>query len=467
MKKNVLFLIGLTLTAICATAQNTLSDRLAKAYAIFEKDSQLKYAISSLYIINANTGRVIFDKNSRVGLAPASTQKVITGATAFELLGKDYCFKTTWGYQGTLTNGGLHGNLIVTGHGDPTLGSKRFETTRASVILSKWTSLLKQQNISHIEGSILNDTRHWESQSIPNAWIWEDIGNYFGAGASSLNWLENQYDVVLRSGPAAGDPVRVVRTVPELPSVRLISELTSGPKGSGDKAFIYLPPQASVGYIRGSIPLGESSFTISGSLPDPGKTLIQQFKNTLRSAGISISETKNETGFSDTSYSTLPLFISYSPALDSINYWFLQKSINLYGEALLKAIAFEKTGRGSTGVGIKLLKDRWKQEGLDENELNIFDGSGLSPQNRITTHAQAAILKHARQQSWFPLYFSGFPVYNGIKMKSGTIRDVKGFCGYHTSKSGEEYIFSFLVNNYNGSPASLVRKMYTVLNELK
>jgi D-alanyl-D-alanine carboxypeptidase/D-alanyl-D-alanine-endopeptidase (penicillin-binding protein 4) len=52
-------------------------------------------------------------------------------------------------------------------------------------------------------------------------------------------------------------------------------------------------------------------------------------------------------------------------------------------------------------------------------------------------------------------------------MKSGTIRDVKGFCGYQTAKDGKEYIFSFLVNNYNGLTSALVNKMYRVLDELK
>ena len=38
-------------------------------------------------MIDAATGQVVFDKNSQVGLAGASTQKIITAATAFELLG--------------------------------------------------------------------------------------------------------------------------------------------------------------------------------------------------------------------------------------------------------------------------------------------------------------------------------------------------------------------------------------------
>ena len=54
-----------------------------------------------------------------------------------------------------------------------------------------------------------------------------------------------------------------------------------------------------------------------------------------------------------------------------------------------------------------------------------------------------------------------------MKIKSGTIRNVKGFCGYHTAKNGKDYIFSFLVNNYNGSASGLVNKMYKVLDLLK
>jgi D-alanyl-D-alanine carboxypeptidase/D-alanyl-D-alanine-endopeptidase (penicillin-binding protein 4) len=54
-----------------------------------------------------------------------------------------------------------------------------------------------------------------------------------------------------------------------------------------------------------------------------------------------------------------------------------------------------------------------------------------------------------------------------MKVKSGTINGTKGFCGYHKSSDGKDYIFSFLVNNYNGSAATLVQKMYKVMDELK
>jgi D-alanyl-D-alanine carboxypeptidase/D-alanyl-D-alanine-endopeptidase (penicillin-binding protein 4) len=148
-------------------------------------------------------------------------------------------------------------------------------------------------------------------------------------------------------------------------------------------------------------------------------------------------------------------------------YWFLKKSINLYGEALLKTFVFNTTGFAEISKGADITRDFWKKNGIQPTELNIFDGSGLSPANRVTTHAQVLVLKYASNRPWFKGYYDAFPEYNGMKMKSGTIGDVKGFCGYQKSKEGAEYIFSFLVNNYNGSTSLLVQKMYGVLDELK
>jgi D-alanyl-D-alanine carboxypeptidase/D-alanyl-D-alanine-endopeptidase (penicillin-binding protein 4) len=161
------------------------------------------------------------------------------------------------------------------------------------------------------------------------------------------------------------------------------------------------------------------------------------------------------------------LFTHYSPSLDSIVYWFLKKSINLYGEALAKTFAYQENGIGDTKKGVEIIKNFWKGKGIAPTELNMVDGSGLSPLNRVTTHAQVTVLNYARNQPWFRGYYDAFPEYNGMNMKSGTISDVKGYCGYQKSKDGNEYIFSFLVNNYNGSSSSLIQKMYKVLDELK
>jgi serine-type D-Ala-D-Ala carboxypeptidase/endopeptidase (penicillin-binding protein 4) len=456
-------------------AQPTKS-KLQKAYQQFQSDPQLKYATSSLYVINSKTGQVVFDKNSRVGLAPASTQKVFTATTAFELLGADYRYKTMVGYSNPPANGHtLAGDLFVEGSGDPTLASFRFPSQNKNQFFESIYQGLRRNGIDTIAKGILIFSDDFEINGTPGGWIWEDIGNYYGAGSSFINWRENQFDVILSSPDAVDQNCPIKKMIPDLSSfLTLKSFVKSGNKGSGDNANIYLGLNSDSGFITGTIPRDEKEFTISGSIPRVETFLGDTLTRFLLGRGIVVNG-KPHTSLNVGNKKELhvepllkePLVTNFSPPLDSIIYWFLQKSINLYGEALIKTVAYEKNGFGSTDTGVSIVKDFWKQKGLDPDELNIRDGSGLSPQNRVTTHAQVEVLKYAAKQSWFPYFFAALPEANHMKMKSGTISDVKGFCGYHTAGDGTQYIFSFLVNNYNGSTSGVVQKMYKVLDALK
>ena len=454
-------LVAGCLLLVISSYSQTITQRLQKAFTAFEKDEQLKHAISSLYVIDAKTGQVVFDKNSQIGLAPASTQKIITSVTAFELLGKDYRYKTELGYSGVIKKSILEGDLIFTGSIDPTLGSWRFASTRDTFLLSKWSAALKKLNIIEIDGAVTHNFNYEKPAfySIPDGWIWQDIGNYYGAAADIINWKENQYDIILKSGKNIGDPVEIVS-----PQLFISNHLKSAAKGSGDNAYVYFPIMGSSQTIAGTIPINEDSFKISASVLWPTGNFLLDFCNKINADGIRGSQG----GFKfKRENHPKNIYTHYSPSLDSIIYWFNKKSINLYGEALVKTFAYEKQGFGSTDSGVAIVKKFWKEKGLDEDELNIYDGSGLSPLNRVTTHAQVEILKYAKTKDWFPYFLKSLPEYNGMTMKSGTISDVKGFSGYHKAKDGKEYIFSFLVNNYSGKSSQLVGKMYKVLDELK
>ena len=161
------------------------------------------------------------------------------------------------------------------------------------------------------------------------------------------------------------------------------------------------------------------------------------------------------------------LLTLYSPPLDSINYWFLQKSVNLFGEALVKTIAYEKTGFGSTDSGVNIIKNFWSKNRIERSALHIIDGSGLSPANRITTDALVTVMQYAKKQSWYPSFYNALPEQNGIKMKSGYIGGVRSYTGYIKSKSGAEYTFAFIINNYDGSPGAVREKMWKLLDIFK
>lgn len=479
MKRILLWVAGCWLMVAGSFGQ-TVTQKLQKAFTAFENDPQLKHAVSSLYVIDASTGQVVFNKNSQMGLAPASTQKIITSITAFELLGKDYRYKTELGLTTRLENGLTGENLVLIGNGDPTFGSWRWERTKKENVLHDFVDALKKNKVYYIADSYNFGSTHFEEPVIPDGWIWQDIGNYYGAGAGAINWGENQFDVILSSGNKIGDSVKVVRTEPRVSSYSVYSNLTSAAKGSGDNAYAYLPIGQNTITLKGTIPVNEREFKISITLPDPPYTFFENLVDSSFSVGkregkaglrfgynlqdftayINGTEVRKRTDFKH-------LYTYYSPSLDSIIYWFNKKSVNLYGEALIKTFAYEKNGFGSTDSGVVILKKFWKEKGMDENEINIVDGSGLSPLNRVTTHSQVEILKYAKTKNWFPYFFNSLPEYNGMKIKSGTIRGVKGFCGYHKAKNGKEYIFSFLVNNYNGVASALVNKMYKVLDLLK
>jgi len=441
----------------------TVTQKLQKAFTTFEKDSQLKHAISSLYVIDASTGQLVFNKNSQIGLAPASTQKIITSVSAFELLGKEYRYKTQFG---RCIDPEKSICFWIAPSGDPTFGSWRWESTKEKNVLDRLIDEIKKiKDVKNFQSIVLNATG-WNAEQIPDGWIWQDIGNYYGAGAGILNWRENQYDLIMKSGNKIGDNVTIVGTVPDLYSYGIHSQVVSAKKGSGDNSYIYLPTDGVNAIVRGTIPADEAGFTISGSIVNPASQFINTLKDSLKGI-INWNPDPLIVTYGHLFRTPTIFYTHYSPTLDSIIYWFNKKSINLYGEALIKTFAYEKNGFGSTDSGLVILKKFWKDKGMDENEINIVDGSGLSPLNRVTTHAQVEILKYAKTKDWFPYFFTSLPEYNGMKIKSGTIRGVKGFCGYHKAKNGKEYIFSFLVNNYNGPSSALVNKMYKVLDLLK
>lgn len=456
-----------------AYTQSTVTAKLSAALRTFERDSQLRAAITSLYVVDANTGRIVFARNEGVGMAPASTQKIITAATAYALLGKNFRYATELRYAGIMKDSLLDGNIYIIGDGDPTLGSWRYKETLDTTIIRKWALAIRQKGIANLrEGSSLIAVENrFEAQAVPDGWIWQDIGNYYGAGGRGINWKENQFDLVLRSGSRIGDPVTVQRSglsddFRHHGDMR--NELRSAATGTGDNAYIYMPLFTEGLYLAGTIPVNERNFTISGSVPHPYLGLLHQLGQRLRWSGPMFLQSTTRTGDSlQVPAQTTPITTHQSPPLDSIIYWFQRRSINLYGEALVKTFSLRQNGFGATDSGVTLLKKFWTSQGIPEEALNMVDGSGLSPLNRVTTQAQVAVLRYARQQPWFSGYLHSFPEFNGMKMKSGTIRGVKGFAGYHKSKSGAEYIFSFIVNNYNGSSSALVRKMYAVLDALK
>ncbi len=448
----------------------TVKEKLQAAVQQLEADAQMRHAIIGFSVVDAKTGDSVFDHNAQLGLAPASTQKILTSCAAFDMLGKGFRYTTSIMYK-NLKASPSRSYFVIQPSCDPSFGSARFDSTKPAAILKKIICAIKQQRITPISAQYVIPDSAWGHNAIPGGWLWEDIGNYYGTPAQPLNWMENQYDLVLKTGRRTGDKVTLVTTKPAGLASDLQVNVTTAEKGSGDNSIVYPNYGAAPPSMEGELPAGEDAYIVGASLADPRDVFIQQMNNTIKGEGINMfygfDNHPPMLSLPDSIFDLIPIYKHVSPPLDSLNYWFLKKSINLYGEAFIKTMAFQKNGLGSTAKGVELLKDFWADNGIEKSAINIFDGSGLSPQNRVTPDALVKALQYAKTRPWFTSFYYALPEYNGMKMKSGSIGGARADAGNQTAKDGKQNDFSIINNNYHGEAAAVVKKMYVLLDILK
>lgn len=448
----------LTLSTQIIFAQNITQKLNAVTKDLMDSSGAISSNLS--FYVSDESGNMIYDYQGNKGLSTASTQKIFTAAAALETLGKNYTFKTTSSYSGSISNGNLNGNFFISSTGDPTLGSWRYEAYKPENFKQKLIEAVKKSGIKKISGDLVIDDSYFDHQTIPGGWPWDDLGNYYGAGVWGVNWRENQFDININGNEFKSFSY-------PLQNVNWLNDVKIG--GSSDQSLIFTAPYSNVALINGTLP--SKLVTVSGSVSNPPLQLGAEVNQWLKESGIEFSGkvvTNSQLEIEGKKALEAPknnIILTYeSPTLDKIVYWFLRKSINMYGETLIKTLGKEKKGNPGFKSGVAFLKEFWKSKGINPNMINFADGSGLSPQNYVAAKAEVQALLYAKKQPWFDSYYDGFPTQdNGMKMKSGTMKDTKSFAGFHTSKDGKKYVFSIIINNYQGSGSTELQKILNVL----
>lgn len=428
-------------------------------------------------VTDSQTGQIVVQTEPQISLVPASIMKVVTTATALEMLGPDYRFKTTLSYFGNLRNDTLFGNLQIIGGGDPTLGSMYFPETKN--FQDEWLKALQQTNIRVITGKLVVDAGIYEPQMIPGSWVWDDLGNYYGAGASGLSVYDNLYEIHLQSPETADQPTKVLKTVPEIPGLELQNEVRSSDINS-DQAYVFGNPEDSRRVIRGTIPKGKTDFVVKASMPHPPVLLASEFSQKIKSSGIQFS---GETAFEKATTDGIVLTETFSPTLAEIIRETNYESINLFAEHLLKHIAWQKNGLGATREGCKQVVQFWKEKGLDTKGFFMNDGSGLSRFNAFTARHLVFILNYIKNQSvWSADFYQSLPAAGQgtltafstellpgetVKAKSGSMTRVRCYAGYLKTTSGKDLSFTIMLNNFSCSQTEAIRKIEELLIELR
>ncbi len=432
----------------------------------------LQHAQVALYAKYLDADKPLLDVHSAYALAPASGLKLLITSAALELLGADYRFSTRLYYSGSVDKKGvLQGNVYIRGGGDPTLGSDLVAGSPGlDSLMNIWIDAIRQSGIRQINGKLIADAQLFEPQTIPDNWVWVDLGNYYGAGVSALTIHDNLYRLYFKPGEEPGDPAEIMGTQPHIPGLVFQNRMRSGPKGSGDNGYIFRAPKCFQAETRGTIPAGVDSFSIKGSLPKPALFTARYLKKKLQSAGIHIRKAAEQTEQA-VDYPTLTLLhTTQSPPLADIIYMLNKRSVNLYAEMLLRALPVARGKQGSLEAGLNILKDFFEAKQIADKGYQQEDGSGLSRNNHLTPRMMVRLLEYMHHSPNFeyfyhslavagnpqdPGYFRTFGkgtlLANNCRIKSGLIQDVRSFSGYLRDSRGKLILYSFLVNNFNGS----------------
>jgi len=461
------------------TAQNQVLI-VQQKIAGWQTDPKLSTASVCIAVSDNRTGEMLIKSVPQQSLAPASILKLITTATALEVFGSDYRFQTTLSASGMIKNDTLFGDLQIIGGGDPTFGSTYFPDN--NYFMEDWINVIQNKNIKVVNGNLVLDATIYESQTIPNTWIWEDIGNYYGAGASGISVYDNQYEIHLSSGKEVGMATKIGQINPEIPGLDIQNEVLSSDINS-DQAYVFGSPMENRRVIRGTIPKNRSNFVIKGSVPDPAALLASEFRKKLTASGITIA---GVTKFEKANIFNIPplvLSVNYSPPLRDIIKVTNYESVNLFAEHLLKQLAFRSSGLGTTKDGCKFIVEFWNDKGLDMKGFFMNDGSGLSRFNAITAIQMVNILNYMKTKSAYSTDFyeslaivgegtlnvfrmENFPK-QCLRAKSGSMTRVRCFAGYLTTDSKRQLTYSIMLNNFSCSQAEATKKIEEVLVELR
>ncbi|MFT7546081.1 MAG: D-alanyl-D-alanine carboxypeptidase/D-alanyl-D-alanine-endopeptidase (penicillin-binding protein 4) [Gammaproteobacteria bacterium] len=487
MMKNS-FLIILIMSFSCAVIAQDLktdTDNLAKKKEIIN-------GRFSFYALNKSTGKTIIDKNKNDRMIPASTLKLLTGYSALDLLGKDHQFTTQLMYSGKVdAEGKLLGDIVVIGGGDPVFGSANFADhyEKSGTLMSQFSQAIKEAGIKSVDGKVIVDDSYYGGEPLPVDWVWQDVGNYYGAGSHSLSYQENMYEIYLNSEAGVDELVSVDETSKLLHNLNY-SVKAKGASINSDQVYVYSPPYADYAILRGKMPLSRSKFKIKAAVPDPGLLVSQLLAKELRNNGVSVKgqamtyRSLNLLGHPHIrTEETMLLEVKSPKLLNIVNYMNL-KSNNLIAEHLVKQISKIKgEGIGSTDDGLKTITGWLRKKGIYDDKIRLKDGSGLSHTNLVTASWFVTMLTKMSEESWFDQVMSELPtagktgsmrrvgkgsvIENKMKAKTGYIDGVRGYVGYVPNAKNELIVFAIIANDYAFSASAMRKEIAKLLIQLQ
>jgi D-alanyl-D-alanine carboxypeptidase/D-alanyl-D-alanine-endopeptidase (penicillin-binding protein 4) len=429
---------------------------------------------ASVLVVSLDRGDTLFSHNPDQPLVPASNLKLFTSLTALHYLGPEFRYNTYLLASGPIEDGVLQGDLVLYGTGDPTLSARFGEG-----VLEAFADTLAALGVREIAGDVVGDASYFGGSGIGNGWRSAYSNATYAARASALSLSENLASVVVRPATSPGSQASV-RIMPGGDGIQIINQATtvSGRTrlilGRGD----YDAPLT----VRGQVSSRSRGVTYTVPVADPPLFAAAALREALEENGLLVhGSTRSVADAHDSTLGANTLFapalangrrvrvlaIHTSPRLLDVLEVVNKQSNNFMAEQVVRTIGRVAGGDGTVQGGTAAVRDFVVRTlGSGGNVIELFDGSGLSPLNRVTTGSVIRLLEYAHDATFWPAFWQTLPESGAprelrrmlrtpaegrVRAKTGTIRRVSALSGYVTTVSGEWLAFSIINNAASNS----------------
>jgi D-alanyl-D-alanine carboxypeptidase/D-alanyl-D-alanine-endopeptidase (penicillin-binding protein 4) len=364
-------------------------------------------------------------RNADLAVIPASTQKLLVAAVALDRLGDDFRYTTSARAESAPVAGAVQGDLFVVGGGDPLLSSDWYQTSNME------------------RYPVLSPTRlETLADELVSAGVTSIAGNVVGDASR----YDDEYFAPTWGAGVAG--------------------LEAGPYDSlmaNDSRVLFEPLKSN----------------------DPALGAVQEFVRMLDERGVAVGGTAT-TGVAPGTAVELAA-IESAPLTDVVGEM-LANSDNNTAELMVKELGFDDAGTGTREAGLAVIQRTLDEWSVDTSVMVFADGSGLSPDNRVTCTALLSVLQRsdptgaigaglpiAGQTGTLSDIFVDHPVAGRLLGKTGTLSNppfnddppgVKALAGYVGVDGGSAIEYALVLNGPTISDQSEYRPVWTALADV-
>ena len=400
------------------------ADELADKIKAITDAPAYKAARWGILIVEAESGRTVYEHNPDKLILPASVTKLFTCANALNEFGPDYTFVTPVVRRGEVKDKVLAGDLILVASGDLTFGGRRGKDGATLFADSDHTyanggsmdarlpdadplyalnELAKQvaTSIKEVRGEVLIDDRLFARTRSS------------GSGPDIVAPIlvnDNVVDVIVTPGANEGDPA-TVKFRPESALLQVDADVRTGKaaEGTGIQIESTGPSQFTV---RGRIAIKAVPAVRIHAIDDPTTWARALFIEALRRNGVRVAAGLHRAGRIDLPPrdAELPRVAEYKsePLAETIEVT-LKVSHNLYASTLPVLVGL-RHGSGTTEAGLRQQAKFVRGLDIDPAAVSFAGGAGGANADSVTPRATVGLLKAMSKHKAAAAYFNALPV---------------------------------------------------------